>query len=108
MHCFTVYDLKATQMYMQHSLIEELVLYKLWKQPKTFVVSKVKVITVQKTNGSRYFAQITRTSTIRQGQVCLMQDSVITLQATEANLASNTQRISSVLDFSVKCGSLPS
>ena len=44
-----------------------------WKQPKIFVLQKVKVqlVTIHSPNGSRNFTQVARTSTIRQSQVDL-------------------------------------
>ena len=66
-------------MNMQRSLIWELLLYEfiwaimLWKQPKIFVVGKVKVelIKVQQLDGSRNFTEVTRTTMIKQDQVGL-------------------------------------
>ena len=60
----SVFDLKAAQMNMQFCPIWELMLYK-FKQPKIFVVQKVKMV------GPKNFTWVTKTSSIRQDQVGL-------------------------------------
>ena len=66
-----MYDLKAVQMNMQHSLIQ-----KQWWV-------KAKLITVWQLCSSRFFALVARTSTIRQSLKTV--DSGVVLQAIEAN-----------------------
>ena len=71
-------DLKATQMNMQYSLIWELMLYEFELNYNAVEATKsiccVKgedaVDTVQYLDSSRNFAQVARTSTIRQNQSC--------------------------------------
>ena len=51
---------------------------------------------------TKNFAQVARTSTIRQGQVSLKLDSEVRIQAIEANLASTTCKVSGKLSKSIQ------
>ena len=98
-------NLKATQMNMQHNLIQELMLYKFQlgcigaEATKNTCCVKSEG-TVNHSTVTRNFAQVERTAMIKQGQVGLKLDSDAVFQA----IKTNSESIGWTQHLTAQCG----